>query len=370
MDEAHLLTVLASLHRCEAVTGEMLARAPIEVVRLLPANHAIRLNAVPYALQKARVKVAFVNPGDLAAVDEVSALTGRLCVPGVVTELRLMQAHRRFYGRTIPVEFRPAGVRTEGTRPEGRSREAVPVTRATSPAAPASEDEAVEPITIPDLPIPNAPAAAAPAKAPAESASAPPGEPSGRPPRPDAEDAPGEMWMSTPRDRPHGEEISGMWSPSPAEGDATSRPAVFTDSRGDLAVQCFPADLPRVLLLANREGALVGWRARGVEEDRLAGVRVPPDPLTIFSSIDRTDVPHFGLLAEELWPEPLSRLFGAPPPCAVFPIHASGGIAAFLYADRRGAPLRSEDFAELARAAASIASLFGPLASLSVPVPS
>jgi hypothetical protein len=111
LDEGNLLKALAALHRCEAVTGEMLTGAPVDVVRLLPAAHAIRLNAVPYALHKSRLRVAFVNPSDLAAIDEVAAITGKVCVPGVVTELRLLQAHRRFYGRALPRELHPKSQR-------------------------------------------------------------------------------------------------------------------------------------------------------------------------------------------------------------------------------------------------------------------
>src|SRR5262249_48131857 len=43
---------------------------------------------------------------NLAAVDEVSAVTSRPVVPAVISEVRLVQALNLFYGRQVPIEFR------------------------------------------------------------------------------------------------------------------------------------------------------------------------------------------------------------------------------------------------------------------------
>ena len=67
--------------------------------------------------------------------------------------------------------------------------------------------------------------------------------------------------------------------------------------------------------------------------------------------------PHFGRVDPERWPEALHKLLDGPPPCAVFPVHSAEGVAAILYADRRGAPMKFEDTGLLARAAADIAAL-------------
>src|SRR5262249_47141824 len=52
------------------------------------------------------LRVAFKNPSNLAAVDEVSAVTSRPVVPAVISEVRLVQALNLFYGRQVPIEFR------------------------------------------------------------------------------------------------------------------------------------------------------------------------------------------------------------------------------------------------------------------------
>lgn len=104
--EESLLTALAKLHGCPAVMWPVLSTAPMEIVRLLPAAKAIRLGAIPFDAQKGVIRVAFLEPWNLAAVDEVTAITGRRVVPAVTSEVRLLQAHQMFYGRHLPMEVR------------------------------------------------------------------------------------------------------------------------------------------------------------------------------------------------------------------------------------------------------------------------
>ena len=104
--EESLLTALAKLHGCPAVMWPVLSTAPMEIVRLLPAAKAIRLGAIPFDAQKGLIRVAFLEPWNLAAVDEVTAITGRRVLPAVTSEVRLLQAHQMFYGRHLPMEVR------------------------------------------------------------------------------------------------------------------------------------------------------------------------------------------------------------------------------------------------------------------------
>jgi len=104
--EESLLTALAKLHGCPAVMWPVLSTAPMEIVRLLPAAKAIRLGAIPFDAQRGVIRVAFLDPSNLAAVDEVTAITGRRVVPAVTSEVRLLQAHQMFYGRHLPMDVR------------------------------------------------------------------------------------------------------------------------------------------------------------------------------------------------------------------------------------------------------------------------
>ncbi|MGE5277036.1 MAG: hypothetical protein ACM3SU_08580 [Acidobacteriota bacterium] len=368
IDEGNLLKALAALHHCQAVTGDMLARAPVDVVRMLPAGHAIRLNAIPYALEKSRIRVAFVNPSDVGSIDEVSALTGHVCVPGVVTELRLLQAHRRFYGRAIPLELRPLAPRAEPGRPSrpafgepgGSSRPAtaIPVE---ARGAPAPRDLELPPITVPDLPIPPPPSTASrepavpeAARAPGAPKPAPPAAAGAAPPTSGAREEATNLWIATPTIPPQSEAVLGMWS-HPA-------PRVTEEEIGDLALGAVPPEFPRAILFSERGGALAAWRARGLPGGDLAGIRISASEPSVFVSVARSGAPHFGRVEPDQWPEPLARRIDGPPPCAVFPIQSGHGVAALLYADRRGAPMKFDDTALLARAAAEIAALLARLA--------
>jgi hypothetical protein len=348
IDESSLLSALAAFHRCAAVTGEMLANAPVDLVKLLPAPQAVRWNALPYALERSRMRVAFVDPSDVRAIDEVSARTGRACVAGVATELRMLQAHRRFYGRVLPAELRAPIPRSPGARPsrvEGPPPVRISVQAET---APAEETAAPPPITIPRLPVPEPPPRESRPPAAASDASVPAGAAA-----PAAETASSDsLWMDhLPEIAPSALAL-GMWS-DPAEA-----PRMTREELGDIALSNVPPDFPRALLLAREGGRLVGWRVRGLPAERLPEIRIPSSEPSVFASVLETGTPHFGRVDDAMWPAALGKVLEGPPPCAVFPVHAARGVPALIYADRRGAPMRFEDTALLARAAAGIAALF------------
>jgi len=356
IDESSLLSALAAFHHCEAVTGEMLANAPVDLVKLLSAPQAVRWNALPYALERSRMRVAFVDPSDVRAVDEVSARTGRACVAGVATELRLRQAHRRFYGRALPAELRAPIPRAPGARPsrvEGPPPVRIPV-RAETPSVDGEPGAPMPlPITIPRLPVPDRPERES--RPPVDAADAVPASasPAGPADAPATEAGPSDsLWMDGPREISPSALALGMWS------DPAEPPRMTPEELGDIALSNVPPDFPRALLLAREGGRLVGWRARGLPAERLPEIRIPSAEPSVFASVLETSTPHFGRVDDEMWPAPLGKILEGPPPCAVFPVHTSRGVPALIYADRRGAPMRFEDTALLARAAASIAALF------------
>lgn len=97
LPEKALLEILSRLHRCAAVDWKTLSSANQEAIGLLSAPQAQRLGAVPYAVDRKTVRVAFSNPSNLTALDEVASITRRRVIPTVTTEVRLLQAQQRFY---------------------------------------------------------------------------------------------------------------------------------------------------------------------------------------------------------------------------------------------------------------------------------
>ena len=106
LGEEALLAALAKLHHSTAVPWATIAASNMEAVLLLPAAFAHRAGAIAYSAERGTVRVAFVNPSNIAVVDEAAAVSGRRVIAGVTTELRMMQAHHRFYGRHLPLEYR------------------------------------------------------------------------------------------------------------------------------------------------------------------------------------------------------------------------------------------------------------------------
>jgi len=320
------------------------------VVRLLPAPRAIRLGAIPYALERSRIRVAFVDPSDVGAVDEVSILTGHVCVPGVATELRLLQAQRRFYGRTLPIEWRPS---------RATAAHSVPLAKPSGPPPSSAAPPDLDPITIPDLPVPPRPspdrvsaASSAPPMPPApqELAAAATAAPDSM--EASSESKPPSLWLAPGAAAPPDERALGLWS------HGSAPPPLSNEEIGDLALASVPPEFARAILFASDRGLLVGWRARGIEGERLESLRISEAEPSVLAGVRQSGTPHFGRVDESLWPQSLARVFDGPAPCAVFPVHSNRGITAVLYADRRGAPMRFEDTALLARAAAKIAELF------------
>jgi len=57
--EESLLKALSAIHRCDYATWPQILKAGPQIVRILPERAAVRLAAVPYALEGRGVRVAF-----------------------------------------------------------------------------------------------------------------------------------------------------------------------------------------------------------------------------------------------------------------------------------------------------------------------
>lgn len=175
-----------------------------------------------------------------------------------------------------------------------------------------------------------------------------------------------DMWRPAVEDRAAEEEPSEgvaprAWAPTAADIEASVGEARNRDEIGQVALETFLVNLPRVVLFGCGKSAITGWQGRGesVTPEFVASLRIPLFEDTVFASILASGVPHFGPLEQVHWPPQLAQSLGEKAPdCAVFPIRVLEGIAAFLYVDRLGAPMHYEDFAIVARAAAATANAF------------
>lgn len=368
LPEENLLKALSVIHRCDYVTWPDILKTPPQVVRLLAERAAVRLGAVPYGIEGRGVRVAFKNPSNLAAVDEVSAVTNRPVIPAVISEVRLLQAFHLFYGRPIPLEFRGVLNKLERNAERRLYR-----TRATIQAPLAGRfvnpraGSASRGIRIaPGAPPPDA-ARPLSYAAPFLSAEQPVREladasdflPDFAPPHPQTSDELADgMW------RPEGEAeepiVSAMWErPAAAPGHAEER-SPARDRLAESTLETVCGRFPRAILLMSGQEAVQGWTARGsgLTRDRVAGIRIPWGDPSIFAFVKLAGSPHRGPLSRVLVPPKLAALLGdkAAAACAVFPVRIRERVVAFLYADRLGAPLSEDDYLNLEVASSALGS--------------
>lgn len=385
LGEDSLLRALSAIHRCDYVAWSEILQAAPRIVRLLPERAAVRLGAIPYGLEGRGLRVAFKNPSNLAAVDEVSAVTNRPVVPAVISEVRLVQALHLFYGRPVPIEFRQVLLKLERNEERRLYR-----TRATLRALPAAvppraalaPEPQARPIRI--EPSPEAPARGEPGQftAPFVSAELPSSEladagdflPGYAPPRSlTPEERAERMWK--PEGEPsaafEGTGAEALWAPTreaPAAPAPPPPPAERMPARDQFAealLDSLAEKFPRVLLLTSAHEAVQGWTARGggLTRESVSRVRIPWGEPSIFAFVKLSGSPHRGSLSRILLPPVLTEMLGpkAVASCAVFPVRIKDRLIAFLYADRAGAPLSDDDYRNLEVASSSLGSSLAKL---------
>lgn len=411
LGEESLMRALSAIHRCDYVAWSEILKASPHTVRLLPERTAVRLGAIPYGLEGRGLRVAFKNPSNLAAVDEVSAVTNRPVIPAVISEVRLVQALHLFYGRQVPIEFRNVLLKLERNeerrlyRTRATVRAAVPSAPVPSPIRlheesrpipieaggepPAVEASASVPSPLVASPPPPSPAPVSPARVsvappvrsfeftpPFASAEMPTGEladaadflPGYAPPRAiSPEELAERMWKGDAPMPEMDESAPGaLWAPPavrPAAAPVERTPA--RDQVAETLLDSLAQKFPRTLLLTSAHESVQGWTARGggLTRESIARVRIPWGEPSIFAFVKLSGSPHKGSLSRILLPPVLTEMLGpkAVVSCAVYPVRIKDRLIAFLYADRAGAPLSDEDYRTLEVASSSLGSSLAKL---------
>jgi hypothetical protein len=330
LTEEAFLAALGKFHRCAYVTWPVLSKASLEALRNLPALQAIRLEAVPYALESGTLWVAFRNPSNLAVVDEASQIAGRRVLPAASPEVRLALAQQLFYGNPMPFQFRPIVQKLERRKTPSATKVLVAAIPHEAPGTgePAPfygyEPLLIEPLNdlrseIAEAVEPEIPAAAEPIP---------------------------------PIEIPTFPEVGGNVAGA-APGENRSRDEVL----GPI-LEALLARFSRVIVFGFDNSAITGWAGGGpgLSPDLIARIRIPTTKESMLVEVAKSGVPHFGPVDPGRFPRALRGVLGRDTcECAVFPIRVRDSVAGLLYADRLGVPLPSEDFAALARGAASAA---------------
>ena len=332
--EEALLAALSRYHGCPFADWEALSKASPEALRCLPAPQAIRLGAVPYAIEAGNLRIAFRNPSDLAVIDQASQISGRRVLPATTTEVRLALALHQFYGHPLPFQFKPVIQKLE-------RRKTLPPVKAIVATAP---NGGLQGVAVPPPPLfENVPQ---PFDALAAAAVAEPAAPYSA--------ARAESVKVDPIEIPEFPLLPGS-DPAAHPRAARSRDEILGP-----VLEILLLYYPRVILLGAGKSDLTGWAGRGpgLTPEGIAAIRIPRTEDNVLVEVAKTGVPHFGPVARERYPQALSAVLKRETSdCAVFPIAVLDTVAGLLYADRLGEPMPSEDVAGLAHGAASAADL-------------
>jgi hypothetical protein len=130
------------------IAPEALLYIPAETIALIPQEMALKYRVIPLELKQRRMSLVMSDPSDLAAVDEISFITGYVIKPMIAPEFRLLQALNLYYGLQISTRFQriidrlhTETVAASWIEPEKPT--APPVESAPIELAPESESEAI-----------------------------------------------------------------------------------------------------------------------------------------------------------------------------------------------------------------------------------
>jgi len=332
LTEEAFLAALGKFHRCAYVTWPVLSKASLEALRNLPALQAIRLEAVPYAIESGTLWVAFRNPSNLAVVDETSQIAGRRVLPAASSEVRLALAQQLFYGNPMPFQFKPIVQKLERRKTPSAARVLVgAIPREASGTGEPAPFYGYGPLLIePPNHLRSEIAEAVEPEIPSAAEPIPP--------------------IEIPMFPAVGRDVTGA-----APRENRSRDEVLGPILQTLLVR-----FSRVILFGIGNSAVTGWAGGGpgLFPDLIARIRIPTTKENVLVEVAKSGVPHFGPVDPGRFPRALRGILGRDTcECAVFPIRVRDTVAGLLYADRLGVPLPSEDFAAIARGAASAASV-------------
>jgi Type II secretion system (T2SS), protein E, N-terminal domain len=117
VSEEVILHGLSVLHRVPPASPEALEAIRADVLRLVPGRVAQRLHSVPFRKEGRSLAVAMRDPGDLAGLDELSALTGFRILPHAALEVRIYALLYRYYAADVEPRYLSAAAYLRETQP-------------------------------------------------------------------------------------------------------------------------------------------------------------------------------------------------------------------------------------------------------------
>jgi hypothetical protein len=143
LDEDTLGDVLSSSAGVPYAPRHLLADVRPAAIKAVPRKVAEEYQVVPIKLEAGSIHLAFVNPGDLRALDALRFVTGRSVVAWIAPEVRILQALESYYGVQRPARYIRLDLRLTEHRPSSSPRvdvSSVPSTMDIGPTSSAEPD--------------------------------------------------------------------------------------------------------------------------------------------------------------------------------------------------------------------------------------
>ncbi len=154
VSEEVILLGLSIQHRVPRASPEALELIRADVLRLVPGRVAQRLHAVPFRKEGRSLAVAMRDPGDLAGLDELAALTGFRIAPHAALEVRIYALLYRYYAADVEPRYLSAAAYLRETQPPPETDTDEPTQPTRIPRSKSRPDLKVVPPPPPDLTSP------------------------------------------------------------------------------------------------------------------------------------------------------------------------------------------------------------------------
>jgi hypothetical protein len=367
VSERSLLAALGRFCSSRTVSGEELAAIPQDVVASVPARFALRHEVVPFRLEGKTLSVATIDPADLLVEDELKMLTDCRIASFVALEVRLDQALARYYGKQLSVQAVSLLKRSPGGReemgpdasstaeceiavPRGLAdghaevaqtvRPPRPTRRAGLAARRPPDDSAV--VVLSDDELADFPSLR---KALDDSGRGSVVVTTGggqRMPSPKTEPGAAARDREEPQAEPDRDPDADTHPVTGVEGrlEEATRAMQLAEIREDIADAMLDFCAPyfrRRVLLAVREGVVMGWRGEGEHIDQLwvRALSIPLEEPSVFADLEGARDPWMGHLAPNSGNQELLLGLGGerPAACIVFPLAVQSRTIGFLYGD-------------------------------------
>jgi hypothetical protein len=322
-------------------TRAAMERAKKAAVKLIPAELAARVLAIPLVMQDRALIVAMRDPHDLVLLDELAAATGYRIVPRIASETRLYYYLERYYGVPRPERFATMGddwsvharADADGIEPPPPPLPGLPPpvdhpvvapaatatvsTLASVQALSAGEESDYDELALELEEDASEPATLVPPGMVGETTASPGSAPS---PQPEESEDPAVL--------SYDEAIEKM-SEASSRGQVAN--ALIGYARGVVDVAA---------LLVVREQLALGWRGFGkdIDRDRIETLLIPLETPSIFRGAVEHDVQYAGPAAPSALHQHLFKVLrtGSPSQAIVSPIYIGKRVVNLFYGHREG----------------------------------